>query len=306
MSDANLPSTALAHLSSTPAAMAVYEDPARFEHYQRVANLFAKAELVPQHLRGKVADCFIGVCIAREMGVSPVMVLQNIYFVGGRAGWATQFMIARANTSGKFKGPLRWKTEGVGEKLSVTCYADLAKVEGESRVDVAVNMTMAKAEGWTKNSKYVSIPEQMLRWRSATWLIRLYAPEVMMGIPTQEELEDIAADPPKAQSRARTAAGQLAAFASPMLDHEPTAGDADVVDPETGEVTEAQAAADAPAIDWPQKLAALKTGVGACADTAALVAFKAENADVIKAIPDDVFADWSDFVEERAAALKGA
>lgn len=323
-------STALVPLASTPAALAVYEDPALFEHYQRVANLFAKAELVPAHLRGKVADCFIGVCIAREMGVSPVMVLQNIYFVGGRAGWATQFMIARANTSGKFRGPLRWREEGAGDKLAVTCFADLARVEGESRVEVTVDMAMAKAEGWTKNAKYNSIPSQMLRWRSATWLIRLYAPEVMMGIPAQDELEDITAagQPQRAHTGpARTASAQLDGFAaSPMLEHEPEqtndAGHGDAsqptdFDPKTGEVFEGQAdqgaqqsepapADPAPADDWELELEQLQEGARACKTLPDLNAYKIEVGKRLQALPEAVFERWQSFSKTLATELRGA
>ncbi len=52
---------------------------------------------------------------------------------------------------------------------------------------------MAEAAGWTKNPKYRSMPEHMLRYRSATLLIRLYAPEVMHGYSTAAELRDISA-----------------------------------------------------------------------------------------------------------------
>jgi hypothetical protein len=124
------------------------------------------------------------------MGEDPIMVMQNIYFVHGRAGWSAQYMIARTNRSGTFRGPLRWRSEGVGDKLAVTCYADLSHVtEGDDpRVEITVDMAMAKADGWASNEKYKTIPEHMLRWRSATWLIRLYCPEVMMGMPTADEL----------------------------------------------------------------------------------------------------------------------
>jgi hypothetical protein len=57
-------------------------------------------------------------------------------------------------------------------------------------VSVNVSMAMAKADGWTKNAKYRSIPEQMLRYRSATWLIRLYCPEVTCGMQSTDELKD--------------------------------------------------------------------------------------------------------------------
>jgi hypothetical protein len=98
-------------------------------------------------------------------------------------------MVARANRSGKFRGPLRWRTEGSGAELAVTCYADLVG-DDDGRVEVMLDMKTAKAEGWDRNPKYATIPEQMLKWRTATWLVRLYCPEMMMGLSTADELED--------------------------------------------------------------------------------------------------------------------
>jgi predicted pyridoxine 5'-phosphate oxidase superfamily flavin-nucleotide-binding protein len=130
--------------------------------------------------------------MAKRMGEDPLMVMQNIYFVHGRAGWNTQYVIARANRCGVFRGPLRWESKGLGDNLAVTCYAYLVHAEdGEDpRVEITIDMAMAKADGWTRNEKYKSIPEQMLRWRTAAWLIRLYAPEVMLGYPITDELHD--------------------------------------------------------------------------------------------------------------------
>jgi hypothetical protein len=50
-------------------------------------------------------------------------------------------------------------------------------------------MAEAKADGWTQNPKYKSIPEQMLRWRSATRLISLFLPEVLFGLAVREEMQ---------------------------------------------------------------------------------------------------------------------
>lgn len=62
---------------------------------------------------------------------------------------------------------------------------------------------------------------------------------------------------------------------------------------------------DAETVDWTAKVAELREGANACTDVQAFVAFKKANAATIKAMPDDVFADWSDFAEARAAELKG-
>ncbi len=54
-------------------------------------------------------------------------------------------------------------------------------------------MKEAKAENWTKNPKYNTLPELMLRYRAATLLIRTHAPEVLHGMHMIEELRDVEA-----------------------------------------------------------------------------------------------------------------
>lgn len=165
-------------------------DPAMFAHMQRVAKVYAASQLAPTHLQNKLPDVFIALQIALEMGENPIMVMQNIYFVSGRAGWKTEYMIARANKSGVFRGRIRWRSAGAGDDLAVTAVAILADTE-EEEITATATMAMAKAEQWVKNPKYRTMPEHMLRWRSATMLIRLYAPEVMMGQSTADELDDM-------------------------------------------------------------------------------------------------------------------
>lgn len=60
-------------------------------------------------------------------------------------------------------------------------------------VGSTIDIKMALAEGWyTKsNSKWQSMPEQMLRYRAAAFWQRAYAPEIGLGFHTQEEIEDI-------------------------------------------------------------------------------------------------------------------
>ena len=57
-------------------------------------------------------------------------------------------------------------------------------------------MDTARKEGWIKNSKYKTMPEQMLRYRSATWLIRTHCPEVLLGMQSSEEIQDVQVNVP--------------------------------------------------------------------------------------------------------------
>lgn len=167
-----------------------------FELMQREATLFSSSPLIPDHLRQggqqqAMANCYIALKMAKTMGEDPLVVLQNIHIVKGKAGFASQYVIARANSSGVFKGRINWKVSGKGDDLSVTAIATLADTEEE--VSFTCDMAMAKAEGWTSNAKYKSMPEVMLRYRSAAFLVRFYAPDVMLGYHTAEEWTDVAA-----------------------------------------------------------------------------------------------------------------
>lgn len=170
-------------------------DPVRLERTLVLAERLALSPLIPQHLRGPkdiaVANFVLCMNIAERLKEDPIAVMQSIFFVNGTPGWKASYMISRANQSGVFKGPIRWRSTGEGVDLEVTAYAKMAD-DGEV-VEIKVSMNMAKLEGWTKNTKYASMPEQMLRYRAATFLIRLYCPEVMLGYQTVEEIEDISA-----------------------------------------------------------------------------------------------------------------
>ena len=163
-----------------------------FGHMQRVAKILAMSPLFPEHLRkgsqeNAIANGVLVLNMAARLNEDPLTVAQNIYFVGGKPGWGASYMISKANQHGVFRNPIDWDIKGKGEDLAVTAFGEL-KATGK-RVQVTCDMKMAKAEGWTKNAKYQSMPEQMLRYRSATFLIRLYCPEVMVGVPAAIENE---------------------------------------------------------------------------------------------------------------------
>jgi hypothetical protein len=80
---------------------------------------------------------------------------------------------------------------GEGDEYGCTAWAyDLAtqdKLEGPK-----VTLSMAKNEGWVSKagSKWKTMPELMFRYRSAAFFGRLYAPDILMGMQTAEEVFD--------------------------------------------------------------------------------------------------------------------
>jgi hypothetical protein len=161
----------------------------KFDQLWRVATAFSKSQMVPAHFRGKTEDCFVCLQAAIQLDIPPLLALQNTYVVNGRPGFSAQLAIALANRSGRFKGPIRFETAGSGDALAVTARATAQTGEEFS---YTVSMDMARKEGWTKNTKYQTMPEHMLRYRAATFLIRQTVPEVLLGMRTLEEAEELA------------------------------------------------------------------------------------------------------------------
>jgi len=161
-------------------------------------------------------NCIVALNMAQRMGADPLMVMQNLYVIEGRPSWSSQFIIAAINSCGRFS-PLRFEMSEPGETEKVeyevktwinnkptqvkktasvqhrTCRAWVIEKDTGDRLDgPTVSIQMAIDEGWlTKNgSKWLTMPEVMLRYRAASLLGRLYAPELLMGLQSREEVED--------------------------------------------------------------------------------------------------------------------
>ena len=166
-------------------------DTARFEQAFRVARLFSASKFVPEAYQGSPENCFVALQMATRLRIDPMMFMQKTYIVHGKPGMEATLAIALINARGPFDGPIQWKLTGEGMDRACTAYAK-HRHTGEI-CEVTVDMKMAKAEGWydKSGSKWKTIPDQMLRYRSASFLGRLYAPECLMGISTVDELDDI-------------------------------------------------------------------------------------------------------------------
>lgn len=163
-----------------------------FAQLQRGSKLFAESGLVPDHFRNNVGGCFVALQLASQLGVNPFMLMQRMYVVKGKIGIEAQVAIAVANQRGIFTGPIEYEFAGSIEKKDRSCTAKATLSATKKEVSLTIDWRTVEAEGWmTKDgSKWRTMPDQMFRYRTAAWLIRTYAPEVLMGLNTADELED--------------------------------------------------------------------------------------------------------------------
>ena len=96
-------------------------------------------------------------------------------------------IIALINQSGRFE-PLEFDE---GPDFCVAHAKDIKS--GKVLNGTKITMDMVKTEGWLskKGSKWQTMPGQMFRYRSAAFFARTYCPEVLLGMQTKEELDDV-------------------------------------------------------------------------------------------------------------------
>jgi hypothetical protein len=171
-----------------PIGVSIFTNTEQFELAQRVAKVFSTSDMVPAHFK-KPGNCMIALNLASRMGLDPFMVMQNMYIIKGRPGIEAKLAIALINNLGKFS-PLQYKFNE--ERTSCIAYAKLITT-GDRYEGIAVTLEMAHKEGWStkSGSKWKTLPELMLQYRSAVFFARVYCPEALLGIYTKDELVDI-------------------------------------------------------------------------------------------------------------------
>lgn len=164
-----------------------------FEKTCKVADMLSKTSLIPKQYQGNPANCFIAVDMANRMGVSPMMVMQNLYVVNGKPSWSGQACMTFIKASPEFRNIKINYTKS--ENGIIGCYISAERVsDGQQVVGEHITQTMAQAEGWTSNKKWINMPKQMLTYRAAAFFARAFCPEVLMGVRVEGEAEDITAD----------------------------------------------------------------------------------------------------------------
>ena len=169
----------------------IYKNTDSFEFAQRQAKSLCESDLVPKSYQGQkgLPNCLVAIEMSKRMKLSPLTVMQNLNVIHGTPTWSAQFITSQILGCGRFTN-FDYLVKGEGDTLEVQCVA--TRLEDQKLVKgTTVSMRMARLEGWTRNSKYQSMPELMLRNRAATFFGRQYIPDLLLGVQTSEEVVDI-------------------------------------------------------------------------------------------------------------------
>lgn len=198
-----------------------------FANSELVPDMYKVSDKNPENKA--IANCMIAISMSMRVGADPLMIMQNMVIIYGRPSWSSKFLVATVNTCGRFN-PLQYKftekgmlgkvdyteyekvwTQGQNGKCYYKTNAKTMTFDGTKVMDIEciayttakgsdkvlesspVSIRMAVQEGWyTKNgSKWQTMTKQMLMYRAASFWTNAYAPELSMGMKTEDEVRDI-------------------------------------------------------------------------------------------------------------------
>lgn len=209
---AELPTILPEHQTSTTSLVL---DAGAFESIERFATLMASSKsTIPAHLRNSPADCMAITIQSMQWGMNPFAVALKTHLVNGTLGYEAQLVSAVIIARAPIKGRPDFEWYGPWEKV-IGKFAIKKSAEGKEYRQP--NWTMADEEGCgvrvfatlrgeehprvlelllaqarTRNSTlWADDPRQQLAYLAIKRWSRLYTPDVILGVYTPDELDEI-------------------------------------------------------------------------------------------------------------------
>lgn len=154
----------------------------KFNAAVKVAATLAKSNIVPAHFKNRPEDVFAALVLGAELGFSPMAALNSIVMIQGNATLKAQTMLAIARAKVK---DLSVSIKEEREFVSVTIK------RGEDSYTAVWNDEKAAAMGLLHKDNYKKQKATMLRWRALSEALKIMCSDVLMGLNTLEEMQDL-------------------------------------------------------------------------------------------------------------------
>ena len=169
-----------------PQAHAVVTPQERFELAQQISHKLAESSLVPDEYRGKPEDIFVAVQMGHDVGLSPFQAVQSICVINGKPSIYGDGLIGLVRGSGKSE----YITEVWDEEMKEATCTTLRKGEAQP-VTRQFSMVDASLAGLNKKAIWHKYPKRMCQMRARAWCLRDVYADVLKGLASAEEMQDV-------------------------------------------------------------------------------------------------------------------
>lgn len=184
-------------------------DSNRAKSAMMVATQISTSSLIPEHYQRRPDNVMVAMYRSARLGMDLFAYMETTYPVKGRLGHEAKFVVSLINKSGKFKTPLLYEMTGeifydsnglVKKDSTRKCRAYAILKDIDKEISQEVDIQMAFREGWAtkpgqdktlKSNKWHTMTDVMLQYRAAKFFGNMFCPELVMGLNTRDELDDI-------------------------------------------------------------------------------------------------------------------
>lgn len=167
-----------------PSALALV--PTDFAQAFNLAEVMARASIIPSHLKGKPDDCFLVLMRASEWGMNPLAVAEKTSVIGGKLNYEGQLVAALVNTRCGLEEPLDYEFTGEGKTRSVRV---IGKAKGWTK-ERDILLTHEQACKINKNGQMGINPDQQMCYIGARIWARRHSPQTLLGVYAADEISD--------------------------------------------------------------------------------------------------------------------
>ncbi len=166
--------------------------PATFGELVEFAEIAARSQFVPKDYRNHPEDILLAVQLGSEVGLRPMQSLQNIAVINGRPAVWGDALPGLCRASPVFEDLIEsFEREDDPDFLIAVC---TAKRHGSTPVTARFSVMDAKRAGlWTKPGPWQTYPRRMLQMRARSFALRDCFPDVLKGLISVEEAQDLPA-----------------------------------------------------------------------------------------------------------------
>jgi hypothetical protein len=188
MNDVNLPAVRTEPTTAVVVARDTDSWADRLPAVVELARAIANTDFVPEAMRNNIAATSAAILYGREVGLPPMTALGNVNVIKGKPGLSAVIMRAQVLAAGH---EIRQD-----ESNSALCTMSGRRRGTDYWQTVTYSIDDARQAGLMTNQQYTKNPRRMLRARATSELCELMFADVVRGMPSLEELEELDDDTP--------------------------------------------------------------------------------------------------------------
>jgi hypothetical protein len=176
----------------------------------KLADMMAKTGFLAKELQTPGGALFV-MEQAMRWQMSPFAVAMETSFISGKPMFSGKIVAAAIVSSGAIAGRIHYDYTGSGEDRAITVSATLRGEQEPRTVTVRLRDARTNNQMWNKQ------PDQQLAYHGARVWARRHAPEVMLGVWSEEEMEPAQSTIPPARGPVIDAGAEIMAERAPPV-----------------------------------------------------------------------------------------